>query len=812
MSMLVSSVAKRSFNMEETMEDKFVIYLLHSSHTDVGYTDTQEKMKAHHIAFIREVLEIIEEDADFKWNCESYWCVEQFLKVASEEEKKAFVKAVVNGNIGLSASYLNLTDLVPGFVHDSVMARCKKQREELGIRAVSAMTADINGYSWGFADVLSEAGVENFMSCIHTHHGMHPLFRKQTPFFWESPKGKKVLVWNGDHYNLGNELGAAQASWFEYTIQDGMTFAKLTDWEKAVRRIRAYVDTILKQGYEYSFAPVSLSGNMTDNAPPSTKILDFIRRFNASEQGIELRMATLDEFFAEVRKQELSKLPVYKGDWTDWWADGVGSTPADIIQYRQAARYSHMAEKLDKDHKLSDKALYESAHDNLMFYGEHTWGYSSSITEPYHPQVNNLDQWKKLYALKACEAATIVKEKLQAFYGETAISLRKELKFRAVNPHSIPVEDMLTIDLEHFYGHEHFKVVEEESGKEVPFQISRYSRGPEMCIRLSMEPGEVKTFCLVETEEPALHSPGLCAQTGIEGVNDLYFRLAGERENGACVSMDGLENSFFKILWEKEKGIVSIYDKVHGEELISEACPYAAFTPVYERTARRDGEDYLFVRRNMGRNRKAFRSLRSIGELTDVKILEDGALYAKVELTYQMEGAEGCALILTAYKWTPKLDVDFRIHKTSVWEPENVYLSLPFMGQETSIDKAKAIVRPRIDQLPGTCIDFYALQNGLVFDKEDSQVIVASQDVPLIAMGGLQAHPIKLMGDEGVSNTDEVYSWVMNNFWETNFKVSLGGFYQFHYELFVTDKKEKAEAFKIAEAMNEGVLQFYLFV
>lgn len=40
----------------------FTLYLLHSSHTDVGYTDTQEKMKFHHVAFIREVLELIEHD------------------------------------------------------------------------------------------------------------------------------------------------------------------------------------------------------------------------------------------------------------------------------------------------------------------------------------------------------------------------------------------------------------------------------------------------------------------------------------------------------------------------------------------------------------------------------------------------------------------------------------------------------------------------------------------------------------------------------------------------------------------------------
>lgn len=791
------------------MDEKFVIYVLHSSHTDVGYTDTQEKMKAHHIAFIREVLEMVRENPDFKWNCESYWCVEQFLKAADDMEKEAFVSAVLSGNIGLSASYLNLTDLVPAFVHDYIMARCKKERDKLGIRAVSAMTADINGYSWGFADVLAKQGVENLMSCIHTHHGYHPLFRKQTPFFWESPEGRRLLVWNGEHYNLGNELGIAQASWFEYTIQDGMSASPLSDWEKAEKRIEAYVDTLRRQGYEYSFVPVSLSGNMTDNSPPSPRILEFIRRYNEKGGRIELKMATLDEFFGRVRQQDLETIPVYRGDWTDWWADGVGSTPADVTQYRQAARYCHMAEKLDPSRQAAAAEIYEAAYDNLMFYGEHTWGYSSSITEPFHPQVNNLDQWKRLYALKACEAATIVKERIQADLGETALSLRKELKFRAVNPHDIPVEDMLAVDLEHFYGHVHFKVVEEESGEEVPFQLSRYSRGPKLCIRLSMQPKETKTFRLAEMEEAPLQSAGLCAPAGIEGVNDLYWRLEEEKKQGACVGMDGLENRFFRITWQRDKGITSVFDKVHGEELADGT--YPAFTPIYEITPRQEGEDYLFVRRNMGRNRKAFRTLRSIGRLKDVKIQEDGCLYTKVELAFEMEGAEECALILTAYKWLLKLSVDFRLHKKSVWEPENVYLSLPFTGKEVYLDKAGAVIRPRIDQLPGTCIDFYALQNGLVWERENSTVILASQDVPLVAMGGLEAHPIRLMGDEGVSNRDEVYSWVMNNFWETNFKASLGGFYQFRYELFVAEKTTPQKAFEAAEAMNEGVLQFYLF-
>ena len=90
---------------------KMTIYVIHHSHTDVGYTDTQEKMKAHHVGFIREVIELIKKQPRFKWNCESYWCVQQFLAEATAEEKKDFVKFVKSGNIGLSGSYLKLTDL-----------------------------------------------------------------------------------------------------------------------------------------------------------------------------------------------------------------------------------------------------------------------------------------------------------------------------------------------------------------------------------------------------------------------------------------------------------------------------------------------------------------------------------------------------------------------------------------------------------------------------------------------------------------------------------------------------------------------------
>ena len=125
--------------------------------------------------------------------------------------------------------------------------------------------------------------------------------------------------------------------------------------KKAVRRIEAYVRTLREQGYALDFAPVCLSGNMTDNAPPSLRILEFIDLYEARGGEVTLKMATLDEFF-EALEASGAEIPAYRGDWTDWWADGVGSTPADVLQYRSAARSYHMVQKLDPQGEVTPRA------------------------------------------------------------------------------------------------------------------------------------------------------------------------------------------------------------------------------------------------------------------------------------------------------------------------------------------------------------------------------------------------------------------------------------------------------------------------
>ena len=49
----------------------------------------------------------------------------------------------------------------------------------------------------------------------------------------------------------------------------------------------------------------------------------------------------------------------------------------------------------------------------------------------------------------------------------------------------------------------------------------------------------------------------------------------------------------------------------------------------------------------------------------------------------------------------------------------------------------------------------------------------------------------------------------MNNFWETNFKVDLGGFYEFRYILDVEEGEEIHDTFRRCQAENGGILTGY---
>lgn len=84
----------------------------------------------------------------------------------------------------------------------------------------------------------------------------------------------------------------------------------------------------------------------------------------------------------------------------------------------------------------------------------------------------------------------------------------------------------------------------------------------------------------------------------------------------------------------------------------------------------------------------------SAGELIASKIVYKGTLFATVELEYKVAGTSYYAVHQTVYANTSRVDVSVRLHKDSLWEPENLYISLQFGGKELWVEKTGIVMKP----------------------------------------------------------------------------------------------------------------------
>ncbi|MBO5273852.1 MAG: hypothetical protein J6I45_04475, partial [Clostridia bacterium] len=398
------------------------IYVIHHSHTDIGYTDLQERILFTQVNHIRRAVEITaKENPDFRWNCETWFCVTEFLKQASEAEKNAFFALAAEGKIGISANYLNFNDLCDIKALRARLSDMRSLLDDKGISCKSAMIADINGVSMGYRDALIDYGVDFFYTNIHCHHGMYPLRQNQTAYFWECEDGRHLLVWNGEHYNIGNAMGIlprASSDGFMYSYFG--TGQNTDDRGELLRdNIRRYTKELEDSGYPYDFLPVSVSGEFSDNAPPNVQVIETIEAYNSTRAADmpKLIMCTLDELYRRI-KPKLTDIPAYRGDLTDWWANGIGSAPYYAKHYREAQRIRNICDVLDEKAQLHNADLIRKCENNLLLYAEHTYGHSATASDPCLTIVMNLDIRKNSYASAAHEAASARLNELQFALGD----------------------------------------------------------------------------------------------------------------------------------------------------------------------------------------------------------------------------------------------------------------------------------------------------------------------------------------------------------------------------------------------------------
>lgn len=766
------------------------VYVVHHSHTDIGYTDLQERVIDTQADYIRTVLDLMAqpENAEFRWNCETLFCVEEFFKSASPEQRETFCRLAAEGKIGLSANYLNFTDLLDCQVYGERLAQWQARLAPYGAVMKTAMMADINGVSMGYRDAMLENGVEFLFANIHCHHGMYPLYQNQTAFFWENAAGKRLLVWNGEHYNLGNVLGVKPNRSANFMIRDRLGAESLPPdpVETLHKNLGDYLDSCESQGYPYDFILTAVSGVFSDNAPPETEILRTIQAFNAKYgDEVRLRMVSLQELYAAIGPK-LADAPVYRGDLTDWWANGAGSTPYAVKHYLDARRRFQLCRRLDEKAAEKYPELYAAAQDNLLLYAEHTWGHSSTITNPYDTMVLNLDMRKNSYASKAHEAASRMLDHIAAERGDVLRYYNTEGKVRACGVNDRPGKRLVEFFIESpaIQGME----IRNEAGELLPCQVSPHPRGRSIRFVDEFQPHEEKTYTYRAVEVPREVNNTRRCYVGAERIRDIEndydpvtYRLPYEAET-AC----------FRLRYRVHEGVLSLVDKRTGRELLGEGFA-PLFTPIYQVTpiaienpefpCREEQE-----RRLMGRNIRGKHARTYAGELEAADCVERGAVFTLLRLRYRLPGTVRADVYVKLYEALPRIDFRLELGKTISSDIESVFLPLNLRLPDSQLYLRKGgreAFRPGVDQIPGTCMEFYMSDDGLAYVSRSGSALVAARDTPLVYMGGMRHHPIRLCDGKTENNARPVYSWIMNNNWETNFKMDLSGFCEYCYSLWL---------------------------
>ena len=149
--------------------------------------------------------------------------------------------------------------------------------------------------------------------------------------------------------------------------------------------------------------------------------------------------------------------------------------------------------------------------------------------------------------------------------------------------------------------------------------------------------------------------------------------------------------------------------------------------------------------------------------------------------------------------------------RTVSMDEENIFLplSLNFDNSNLSLRKGKEAFRPGIDQIPGTCMEYYMSDDGIAYTSPEGGALIATHDTPLVYMGEMKHHPIMLCDGKEENNQRPVYSWIMNNKWETNFKMDLSGFGEYRYSLWLSSESDPEKAM---DELKEKTFDPYMMI
>lgn len=735
---------------------QWTVYLTQHTHTDIGYTRPQTEILPEHLRYIDYALDYCDltdqypDDARFRWTCETSWAVREYVKRRPPQQIERLKRRLQEGRIEITGMLLNMAEIATESSLAASLEPLRTLKTDFGITPRTTMQDDVNGAAWCLVDYFQDIGIKYLSMGINKTRSILP-FDKPTAFWWESPSGKRLLAYRSDHYMTANF----------WHINDN----KLETFRPEVAK---YLKSLEDRHYPFDRIGVQFSGYYTDNSPPSTVGCEVVKAWNEKYAWPKLRLSTAQEFLSYVEKEHGQELEVHRQAWPDWWTDGFGSAARETAAAREtetAVQVSQgllsIASILGAQIKPGVLSGIRAIQENLLFYAEHTYGAAESISDPLAE--NTQVQWgeKGSYAWEAVKHSSLLREE--------AFGLVQPYLPRADRP-TIAIFNTLNwkrsglvtvfIDHEMLDPNKEFRIVDASTGTTIPAQaMNRRAEGTYWALWVKDVPSLGYRILRIESgKQPRSAPPTLSPQAA-------------------------LDNRFYALKLDTDKGALkSLVDKETGQELVDSNASWGLGQCIYET---------LSGGRDMKRDRFKRTSVRRVKLLAGA----NGPIWKSLRFSADLEGCatnNGVNAEIRLYETEKRVEFHFDMRKLPVLSPEAVYVAFPFRCPNGKMlyEAQGGCVVPGEDQLPGSSSDWQTLQSFLSVRNDAQQVVWGSEQVPLVQLGDLN-----LGKWQPITQVEHpyVYSWVMNNYWFTNFRAEQEGQLRWHY--YFTSSRDTSRTF-----------------
>lgn len=718
---------------------KWTLYLVPHVHLDVGFTDYQAKVASSQSRIIDEALGFMARNPDFRFSMDGSWNIEQFFRERTAPEQEKAIAAIREQHLFVPAQYANvltgvasLEALVRSLYFSADFSR------KYGTPFNYANIADVPSYSWSYASVLASAGIHTFAAASNNTRApvlLQGHLNQASPFWWEGPDGQRVLTWYSRTYLQMQYLFGLPPS-----VSSGR--------ETVPVYLEAY-DTA-----RYRADSVILFGTQVENTDLFPQQATLAEDWNKQFAYPEMRYSGFYDAVQSIAREFGGDLPVVQGDGAPYWEDGAASDSLYTAMERETEPRAVSAEELATLSSLlipgvaADQATLRRMWQNIILMDEHTWGAFDSISDPGSDEaVSQLEVKDKMAIDADAESEFVARNAMATIAGSVAAPRGAVIVFNLLNwarPGQIEMDIA-----------KHSRIVDPASGADVPFEVMHH--------RVNLD--HVR---LITPEVPALGYKVLSVVPG-----DAEPASSAEDQTKTT-----LESAWYRVVLDPESGaVVSIYDKDLHREMVDRDSPY------------RFGQ-YLYV---TGGNQQPNKLVRNNGSAPIAELSVHPAASGRLVAVRRTPWGE-MATIESSAPNTPEVvseievfdrekKIEFReeVTRTGTTAKEAAYFAFPFAARSPRFryEIQNGEVDPASNLYPGAGHEWYSVQHWVtVLDEAGAAGTVMPLDAPLVTLGDINRG---LWPSEFNAKSSTVFSYIMNNYWFTNYRASQSGTFRFRY-------------------------------